>query len=98
MGCCDKLPDEAPVRPTTTPSGGSPQVVTVTSSGGSPQVVDVTPISVRPSSGIARVDLQAPSDLGQSTVNLPLPPVFYVIVGRGPAATIDHTTLLQSSW
>ncbi|MGA3242379.1 MAG: hypothetical protein ABSG03_39540, partial [Bryobacteraceae bacterium] len=91
---CDKRSNEAPVSPTN--SGGSGSL----SGGGgsSPQIQPISSVPVRGISPTVRVDVQLPGDLGLSVVNLPLPPVFYVIVGRGPAATIDHTTLLQSDW
>jgi len=33
-----------------------------------------------------------------NTVNVPPPPVYYVIVGFGPAAVMNHTTLRWSQW
>src|SRR5215207_2032467 len=46
----------------------------------------------------ARVSLQLPGDSGLDSSDRLLPPVFYVIVGCGPAAVINHTTLIQTEF
>jgi hypothetical protein len=33
-----------------------------------------------------------------NVVNVQLPPIYYVIVGRGPMAVVNHRTLIQSQW
>lgn len=33
-----------------------------------------------------------------NVLNAPLPPIYYVIVGRGPMAVVNHRTLLQTQW
>ncbi|MEX1363999.1 MAG: hypothetical protein AB1Z98_12790 [Nannocystaceae bacterium] len=33
-----------------------------------------------------------------NTIDDRLPPVYYVIIGRGPMAVVDHRTLVQSAW
>lgn len=35
---------------------------------------------------------------GVNVVNVLLPPVYYVIVGRGPMAVVNHRTLRESAW
>lgn len=44
------------------------------------------------------VDLQLRGETGTSTIDTPLPPIFYVIVGAGPAAVINHATLVRSDY
>src|SRR5437016_12940471 len=44
------------------------------------------------------VSLQPPKEPKEVDSVDALPPVYYVIVGRGPAAVIDHTTLQQSDF
>gem|GEM_PF-3724385 len=44
------------------------------------------------------VELWKPSEKGMSTIDTPLPPIFYVIAGAGPAAVINHSTLVHSEF
>src|SRR2546425_10160240 len=46
----------------------------------------------------ALVSLQPPKEPKEVDSVDALPPVYYVIVGCGPAAVIDHTTLRQSDF
>ncbi len=46
----------------------------------------------------AEVDLQNIGETGMSSIGTPLPPIFYVIIGAGPAAVINHSTLVHSEF
>lgn len=44
------------------------------------------------------VELRDKGETGMSTIDTPLPPVFYVIVGAGPAAVVNHSTIIRSEY
>lgn len=95
MGQGNKRRDEAPVQKSSVTTGD--QQSGSASADIPPLIINTAPSSIPPVISL-RVSPQLVSDAQTDTVNVPLPPVFYVIVGRGPAATINHTTLLQSDW
>ena len=95
MGACDKTTSVTPVtdlKPPTTTSvkkGLDPIPPVVPKPKVPPD--KVTPIVIKAS-------LQNPNQKQTDSSNTLPPPVFYVIVGCGPAAVINHTTLLQSDF
>lgn len=93
MGCCDFSQDEM-----------------VATSGRHAEPTEQTPLLFPPqpqrmtsgmSAQVALSSGQSSGGPGASTLNsvsMPPPPVCYVIVGRGPAAVINNTTLQQSAF
>ncbi len=101
MGACNKTTDEAPVR--SVDLRVEPSITIVVTR---PESEGITPVGVaKPKKSVTppepmrlRVSLQSPSDTATDSHNTPLPPVFYIIAGRGPAAVINHTTLWQGGY
>jgi hypothetical protein len=100
MGACNKTTDEAPVTKDDLKPPLTGPTVTISAPLDSPItpviVVVPTPPEVEPL--IVKASLQLPGSTSTDTSNTPLPPVFYVIVGRGPASVIDHATLQQTDF
>lgn len=93
MGACNKKPGESPI---TTLVAVSPRKSSIVG-----KIEPVKPKPKEPPTIVAplkaRVSLQNVGQSQTDTINS-LPPVFYVIIGRGPASVINHTTLLQGDF
>jgi hypothetical protein len=100
MGACNKKTDEAPVtKEDLTPPVVDPKKSTVLPEPTTiPPVLVVVPKPAEITPMVVKASLQSPKQTQTDSHNTALPPVFYAIIGRGPAAAIDHTTLLQADF
>ncbi len=95
MGLCCRNGDDAPEG--TAPDRQQPATKGMDSSKAEPKI-ELDKTSIERLSISLDVAPRLADALPINTVDTPLPPVFYVIVGRGPASVIDHATLIETDF